>query len=135
MNVTTPDTQVTERTPGTAPTPPSFRYIYLVDLVCSLGAVVYSLSGQPPHPLAQMFIGVAPIITVGMWLRRYLHEAKIALPYDFGFLFLIGWPILLPVYVGKIHPEKRIKLVARLYALALAPYFVGMLVFVAVVAF
>lgn len=106
---------------STSPLQPSLRYVYLVDLVCSIGAVAYEVSGQPASNMAALFISFAPIIAVGLWLRRYLREATVALPFDFGFFFMIGWPIVLLVYINKLHPEGRWKLVTKMYALAVAP--------------
>lgn len=104
---------------------PSLFNVYLVDAIGAVFVVLYTLLDKDPPPIVSVFIVFAPMIAVGSWFHRYLLRSKVAVPYDFGFFFWLGWPVLIPVYALKVPGQRRWPLVARLFALALAPTLLG----------
>lgn len=110
---------------------PSLLNVYLVDAIGAVFVALYTLLDKEPPPIVGVFIVFAPMITVGTWFQRYLLRAKVAVPYDFGFFFWIGWPVVIPVYAVRMHGKRGWRLVAQLFALALFPTFFG--VFIGVV--
>ena len=100
---------------------PSLRTVYLIDAVSLVAAALYTLAQRSPPPFVSVFVAFAPIIAVGMWFQHYLRQERVALPFDFGYLFLIGWPVLIPVFTKRLSLQNRWRFATALYALGLAP--------------
>jgi hypothetical protein len=107
---------------------PSLFNTYLVDAIGSVFVGLYTLLDKDPPPIVSAFIVLAPMIAVGTWFHRYLRRAKVAVPYDFGFFFWLGWPVVIPLYAVRMHGRRGWRLVAQLFALALFPSVFGVLI-------
>ncbi|MEO7996125.1 MAG: hypothetical protein ABI852_01705 [Gemmatimonadaceae bacterium] len=100
---------------------PSLTNVYLIDSVGAMAAVLYAIANRPAPPLVGIFLALAPVVAVGLWFQKFLRHAHFALPYDFGYFFMIGWPVLIPVFVRRLPTPNPWRLAAMLYVLALAP--------------
>lgn len=104
---------------------PSLANLLLIDAVCSTASVVYAVAGREASPAVILFVSVAPIVAVGLWFQKYLRQQRFDLPFDFGYLFMIGWPIVIPAFVKRSQAPKLWRFAAALLAMALAPGLAG----------
>jgi len=69
-----------------------------------------------------------PMSAAVSWFRRYLDQAKLPLPYDWGFFLWIGWPVLIPVYAARVEGWRGWRVAVRLLVLIVAPTFIAAIV-------
>lgn len=100
---------------------PSLANVYLVAAMGSFFASVYSLLGEPAPPIVGLFAAYGSMFAVVIWFRRYLEWARRRVPFDYGYFLLIGWPLLIPLNLVRMHGRRGWRLAGRLYALAFAP--------------
>ena len=98
----------------------SMTRLYTFCAVCFAMALTYGFLGTTPNPSLATLLAVGPAIGVAMWLVRDSRRYGVANVHDAGFLFYLGWPLLVPWYVLKTRGKAGWALAARLYALALA---------------
>ena len=127
-NRTADNLESVDRFTMTAETRPSLLNVYLVDAVSTAFGVLYALLNREAPPLVTLFIRFATMIAAVSWFRRYLGHAKLPLPYDWGFFFGIGWPVLIPVYAGRVNGWRGWRVVVRLFGLIVAPTFIAAMV-------
>ena len=111
---------------------PSLTNVYLVVTAGVALAVLYAIVDRPTPALVALFIRSAPVVAVGSWFRQYLRHSQLALPFDFGFFYLIGWIVLVPIYAKRVFLKRRWRRVGKMFGLALAPTIAGSIAAIAV---
>lgn len=109
-------------------TRPSLTNVCLVAAMSSFFAAVYALLDTPAPPIVGVFVHFGSMFAVASWFLRYLAWSRRRVPFDYGYFLLIGWPVLIPLDVLRMHGRSGWRLVGTLYGLALAPDLVAALV-------
>jgi hypothetical protein len=105
----------------TPPIRPSLTNVYLVVGTASLFLVTYALLGKEPLPIFGLFEGTAPLLAVLVWLQRYARSRRISSVYDWGLLWWLGWPVVIPLYSARLEGRRGWRLGGMLIALSAAP--------------
>lgn len=104
--------------------PPLTNLLIVVAMACAFGAM-YAALGEPAPPVVALFVSYGSTIAVAHWFRRYLAWSRRPVPFDYGYFLLIGWWLLIPVEAVRMHGRRGWRLIAVLYALAIAPALVA----------
>jgi hypothetical protein len=107
------------------PTRPSLTNVYLVVGTASLFLVTYALLDTEPLPVFGLFVGTAPLLAVLVWLQRYARSRRIASVYDWGLLWWLAWPIVIPLYSVRLEGRRGWRLGGLLTALNAGPALVA----------
>lgn len=107
---------------------PSLTNVYLVTGAASVFPILYALLGADPPPAIELSELFAPVIAVVLWFQRYLRRQPFARAYDAGWLFWIGWPVLIPLYAVRLEGRRGWRLAAITITLIFAPQFLAALV-------
>jgi hypothetical protein len=100
---------------------PSLTNVYLVTAAAAVFPVLYALLGAEPSPAVETFGLFAPVVAVVLWFQRYLRREPIARIHDAGWLFWLGWPVLIPFYAVRLEGRRGWGLAAITIALIFAP--------------
>ncbi len=104
---------------------PSLRNVLLIDATGVAVVVLYALAHRSLSTPVQIFLTFGPLVAIGMWIRQFARQTRVALPFDFGYLFLIFWPLLIPMFAKLLSPQRPWRLAIALYALGIAPTVAG----------
>jgi hypothetical protein len=105
-------------------TPPPLRPLYITSGVATAFVMVYTAASVQPVGLTGLFIAYAPIISLVMWLRADARARRIGVVFDWGFLALVTWPILVPWYAFRTRRRGGWLLLGKV-ALALVSPWIG----------
>ncbi|MGH8444009.1 MAG: hypothetical protein ACREVL_02025 [Solimonas sp.] len=72
---------------------------------------------------------VAFAVLVALWARADAPTRPVSRPFDFGFLFLLFWPVALPWYLVRTRGMEGLVLFAGFFALYFAPFVSGLLTY------
>ena len=98
------------------------KTVYITVAFCAAFSVLYTLAEAEPLPVVSLFIAVAPIVSVIMWLQRDARSARLSLVHDWGLFVWLAWPILIPWYAFKTRGRHGWVLILKLGALLCAPW-------------
>jgi hypothetical protein len=84
-------------------------------------AVAYGLLGLIPGPVMTLCLMFGPSLAVAGWLAADARRTRVAAVYDAGWLFALGWPLVIPWYSWRTRGRAGWGLAAQLCASAVAP--------------
>ena len=105
--------------------PLSRRSVFTTTMACSAIAAVYGWFTLDLSPMVNLFIEIAPAISVALWLNRDAAARHLKLPYESDFLFFTFWPLAVPWYAWRTRGRAGWRLTFELYFLALAPWLIA----------
>jgi hypothetical protein len=106
----------------TTPIRPSLVNVYLVAGTASVCLGASAVLDREPLPFIDMFGSWAPIVAVLIWLHGYARSRRIEWVYDWGYLFWVTWPLVLPLYAMRLEGRRRgWRLVGWLTVLSFGP--------------
>ena len=105
-----------------ASTDVTLRTAYLTSAFCSVVAALYVAVAIEPAPLLLLFISLAPVTAVCLWLQKEARRAGVGGIQDWGFFLWLFWPVLITWYAFKTRGLPVWRLAAALLGLAWAPF-------------
>lgn len=101
---------------------PSLFNVLLIVAAASVGSFVYTWADRPTPTAVDLFILGAPTLATGMWLLKYLRRLRFAIPFDFGYLLFIGWPVLILVIARRLPVANPKRFALMLYTFIVSPF-------------
>ena len=105
-----------------ATTDVTLRVACLTAAFCSLVAALYAAVAIEPAPILVLFISLAPLTAVCLWLQKDARHASVGSIQDRGFFLWLFWPVVLPWYAFKTRGMSGWRLAAGLLGLVCAPF-------------
>lgn len=103
----------------------SLQTAILTSAFCALAAALYQLAQVEPSPCVETFLWNAPGVAVLVWFDKDARRSRVQNVYDWAFLLLMAWPVLIPWYTLKTRGRKGWLLMLGMLALMLVPLLVG----------
>jgi len=94
--------------------------LYWITAVFVAFAIAYGLLGLVPGQVMTLCLMFGPSLAVAGWLAADTRRTRVAAVYDAGWLFLLGWPLVVPWYAVRTRGRAGWGLAAQLYFTALA---------------
>ena len=99
----------------------SLKPVYVTTVVCSALGAVYGLLGIDPSPLPVLFISLAPVVSVVVWVQNDARRQRLSTIQDWGLFVYLFWPVLVPWYVITTRDHRAWTLALILLGAAVAP--------------
>jgi hypothetical protein len=106
----------------------TLRVAIYTTLFCSIATAVYVLAQLEPSPIVSLFLSLAPIVSVVLWLQKDALRTGVGAVQDWGMFVWFAWPVVIPWYAFKSRGRRGWRLLAGLLALILSPYITGLAV-------
>src|ERR1041384_4299251 len=96
------------------------KSVYVTTATCGAIAAAYGLAGVRPSAIPTLFISVAPLISVALWLETDARLRHFSGVHDWGLFVLLLWPVLVPWYVVTTRGPKAWRMAAGFLGAAVA---------------
>ena len=106
----------------TAPLTP----VVVTTVACSTLGAVYGLLRILPSPLPILFITIAPLVSVVLWVQNDAGLHRLSTVHDWGLFVYLFWPVLVPMHVFKTRGSRGWTLALLLLAVVPAPLVVAL---------
>lgn len=107
------------------------RPLWVTAGIASVFAALYTILATDPPLIVSAFLGVAPVVSAALWLRRDARLQRVEVVFDWGLFVLLVWPVLIPWYAIHTRGRGGWSLVGRLFAAILAPFLAAVVTAVA----
>src|SRR5512146_3459988 len=94
--------------------------LYRITAVFVAFAVAYGFLGLVPGQVMTLCLMFGPSLAVAGWLAADVRRTRVAAVYDAGWLFFLGWPLVVPWYALRTRGRAGWGLAAQLYLSAVA---------------
>jgi membrane-bound acyltransferase YfiQ involved in biofilm formation len=99
----------------------SLKPVFVTTAAAGAIAALYGLFGVHPSPVPEIFLLVAPLVSVVFWTQNDARLRRTAFIQDWGFFIYLLWPILVPGYVFKTRGWGAWRFALGLLGVVLAP--------------
>jgi hypothetical protein len=79
----------------------STKALFLIGCALATAGGIYTVLGITPSPGAFWLSWFVWYLAAAAWLRRDANNRRVALAYDWGWLFGLGWPLLWMWYARR----------------------------------
>jgi hypothetical protein len=97
------------------------RTACLTAAFCSVVTALYVAVALDPAPILGLFVSIAPLTAVCLWLQKDARRTGVGSVLDWGFFLWLLWPVLIPWYAFKTRGIRGWRLAAGLLGLVCAP--------------
>ena len=97
------------------------RTACLTAAFCSVVTALYVAVALDPAPILGLFVSIAPLTAVCLWLQKDARRTGVGSVLDWGFFLWLFWPVVIPWYAFKTRGLSGWRLAAGLIGLAAAP--------------
>lgn len=105
--------------------------VLLIVAACSIVSFVYTYADRPTPPSMDFFMALAPIIATATWLLKYLRRLRFPMPFEFAYLFSLGWIFLIPYISKRLQIPRPRRFALMLYTLIISPGLAALLATIA----
>jgi hypothetical protein len=99
----------------------SLKPVYVTTTTCGVLAAVYGIAGLRPSALPLLFINLAPLVSVVLWLQNDARIRRVSTVHDWGLLAYLFWPVLVPWYVLRTRGRRAWAMAVWLIGAVVAP--------------